>query len=176
MPAWVKRPGLPLVAAALVFIMLSLAARGPGQAWVVVNPVPAGARIAPGDVRYETIPPFTPSKMAVARMPLLPGMVLGPEFLGPPKVSNRAELSVAVAGVAASAVSTGDLVRLGMAANGEVWLSSRVTVVGVAGGGLGSLSGSLTVTGPPSALLQIVRHDGNPSGTWIVMKVGGIGD
>jgi hypothetical protein len=173
MPAWVKRPALPLLLAALVFIALSLAARGPGRAWVVVKPVAQGAPIVSGDVRYEVIPrTFDPPAHSVARVTLSPGTVVGPGVVASGDPGAGDELTVAVSSVSEAGLSAGDRVRLGAAANGSVWLSPPVTVVDVSAGGVGALAGSLTITGPWATMLAVVQHDGNPSGTWLVLLVG----
>jgi hypothetical protein len=173
MPGWVKKPALPMILAAALFTGLSLASRGPGSAWVVVRPVAAGAPVTSADVRYETIPStFSPSPHAVAGVPLVPGMVVGPGLTGSRSRAGGDELSVAVSTLSAGSLNPGETVRLGAAQNGRVWLSPPVTVVNAAGGGVGSLSGTLTVTGPSATMLALVQHDGNPSGTWVVMTVG----
>jgi hypothetical protein len=173
MPGWVKKPALPMLVAAALFAALSLASRGPGSAWVVVRPVAAGSPITSADVRYETIPStFSPTGHAVARIPLVPGMVIGPGLESSRRRSGGDELSVSVTTLSAQDLNPGQTVRLGAAQNGRIWLSPPVTVVDATGGGVGSLSGMLTVTGSSAAMLALVQHDGNPSGTWVVMTVG----
>lgn len=165
------RPTLSLLAAALLFAMLSVASdvqRHP--AWVLVRSVPAGNPVTATDVRRVYQP--TSIRVApgqVARVTLMAGQTLVSGDLTRSLAARQLQLSLPISASQAQTLHAGDQIRFATVKHGKVWTSPLVTVSAVMGGGLMGAASSVMVSGSWPHLQTILA---NLSSGWMVVKEG----